>query len=121
MIQSGKNIHVMGFSDKELDNLHACDALLKKGVDPGHGGPQFPEDIPGHGTEKQGDSENDGNQRDTDQRKPQVHVKHDPENADEDEKVLHQGHDNRFEHLIEILHVVCQAGDQTADGIPVKK
>jgi len=92
-----------------------------KNAYPGDRCTQFAESLPCHGTEEKRYAEDNRHEDKADQGQLPVEVNEDREDTHHDEDVLEQGNKDRLEHLVEVLHIVCDPGNESPQGLLVKK
>jgi hypothetical protein len=106
---------------KELNDFDAREIFVEKRIHLGDLQTDFPKGVPGLMTEEKGGNKDQWNNRKRDQRKLSVEMKKKDDDPDEQEKVFDKMDENRSEHLMNILDVVGQTGDQPSHRILIKK
>ena len=120
-VDGGEVVEGTLFAVEELNDGHAGNVLLSKGVDLCRGGALAAVAVADMIAKELGRVQDRRNDRKGEQGQRPAHEKHDADDPGEDEDVFEDGEDARGEHLVECVDVGGDTGDEAADGVAVEE
>jgi hypothetical protein len=120
-VQAGESIPHVFFAQKNLNNRHPRYRFLQKRVNSSKVRAYSAESLPAQLAESQRYKDHHGKSESKKQRKSPIHPEQDKKDADKPDSFVEKSNDDRCEHLIHVLDIVCVPGNQPAYPVGAEK